>query len=64
MRRRKYAIYMDKQIKKVNVGLAANDVSLHSPDISETVRYELLVSKCLPVLLHGIGFVKTNSGTV
>ena len=62
MRRGRYTIDIDKKIKKVNV--AANDVSLNSTDFSETVWYELFVSKCLPVLLHGIGFVKTNGDAV
>ena len=35
--------------------MAAYDVLLNTSDLNEVIRCELIVKKCLPVLLYGIG---------
>ena len=51
-------IIIDNRIKKFNA--AAYDVLLNSSDLSETIRYELVVKKCLPILLYGIGAINVD----
>jgi hypothetical protein len=47
---------VNDRIKKFNS--SAYDVLLNSSDLSEVVRCEIIVKKCLPVLLFGVGCYK------
>ena len=54
--RKELTIDNDDRIKKFNA--AAYDVLLNSSDLSETIRYELVVKKCyIGLLLYGIGAI-------
>ena len=48
-------IDVEDRIHKFN--MTAYDVLLHISDLNEVIRCELIVKKCLPVLLYGIGGV-------
>jgi hypothetical protein len=56
MKRGCLVVDVNDRIKKFNG--AAYDVLLNSHDLSEVVRCEIIVKKCLPVLLYGIGCVE------
>ena len=56
--RKKLTIDINDRIKKFNA--AAYDVLLNFSDLSETIRCELVVKKCLPILLHGIGAINVD----
>ena len=49
---------IDDRIKKFNA--TACDVLLNSSDLSGTIRYELVVKKCFPILLYGIGAINVD----
>ena len=54
-------IYVEVRIRKFN--MAAYDVLVNTSDLNEVIRCEVIVKKCLPVLLFGIGGVSvTNCG--
>ena len=54
--RKELTIDIDDRIKKFNA--AAYDILLNSSDLSETIRWKLVVKKCLPIiLLYGIGAI-------
>ena len=53
--RKELTIDIDDRIKKFNA--AAYDVLLNSSNLSETIRCELVVKKCLPILFYGIGAI-------
>ena len=50
--RKELTIYIDGRIKKFNA--AAYDVLLNSSDLSETIRCERVVKKCLPIPYMGL----------
>ena len=52
-------IDVEYRIRKFN--MAAYDVLLNTSDLNEVIRYELIVKKCLPVLLYGIGGVSITN---
>ena len=52
-------IDVEDRIRKFN--MAANDILLHTSDLREGIRCGLIVKKCLPVLLYGIGGVSTTN---
>ena len=58
--RKELSIDINDRIKKFNA--AAYDVLLrpNSSDLSETIRCELVVKKCLPILLYGIGAINVD----
>ena len=56
--RKELSIDIDDRIKKFNA--AAYDVLLNSSDVSETIRCELVIKKCLPIPLHGSGAINVN----
>jgi hypothetical protein len=62
MSRGRLTLDVDERIKKFN--MAAYDVLLNSNDLSETVRCELIIKKCLPVLLYGVGAIKVSNDAV
>ena len=47
------------RIRKFNI--SAYDVLLNSADLTEVVRCELIVKKCLPILLYGAGAFKISN---
>ena len=52
-------IDVEGRIRKFN--MAAYDVLLNTSDLNEVIKCELIVTKCLPVLLYGIdGVLITN----
>ena len=53
---------IDERIKKFNG--AAYNVLLNTVDLSEPIRCELIVKKCLPVLIYGIDAIKTSQDDV
>ena len=53
--REELTIDIDNRIKKFNT--AAYDVLLNSFDLSRTIRCELGVKKCLPIMICGIGAI-------
>ena len=56
--RKALTINIDDRIKKFNA--AAYNVLLNSSDLSETIRFELVVKKCLSILLYGIGAINVG----
>ena len=52
-------IDVEDRICKFNI--AAYDVLLNTSDLNEGISCELIVKKCLPVLLYGIGGVSITS---
>ena len=56
--RKELTIDIDDKIKKFNA--AAYDVLLNSSDLSEIIRCELVVIKCLPILLCGIDAINVD----
>ena len=52
-------IYVEVRIRKFN--MAAYDVLLNTSDLNEVIRCEVIVKKCLPVLLYGIGGVSITN---
>jgi hypothetical protein len=54
MKRGVLVVDVGDRIKKFNS--CAYDVLLNSNDLSEIVRCEIIVKKCLPVLLYGLGY--------
>ena len=56
--RKELTIDIDDRIKKFNA--AAYDVLLNSSDLSETIECELVIKKCLPILLCGIGVINVD----
>ena len=44
---------IDQRLIKFNT--AASNIIMNSKDLTEVLRYELIVKKCLPILLYGIG---------
>jgi hypothetical protein len=58
MRRCQLTIDIHERIRKFNI--AAYDVLLHSSDLSEVVRCELIVKKCVPILMYGIGNINID----
>ena len=56
--RKELTIDIDDKIKKFNA--AAYDVLLNFSDLSETIRCELVVKKCLPILLYGIDAINVD----
>ncbi len=55
-------IDVNDRIKKFN--MAAYDVLLNTTDLTEVIRCELIVKKCLPVLLYGVGAFKIGNNEV
>ena len=53
---------VDERIKKFNT--AAFDVLLNTSDLSEIVKCELIIKKCLLVLMYGIRAVEINQNAV
>ena len=60
--RKELTIVIDDRIKKFNA--AAYDVLRNSSDLSEPIRCELVVKKCLPILLHGIGAINVDQTAI
>ena len=56
--RKELTIDIYDRVKKFNA--TACDVLLNSYDLSETIRCELVVKKCLPILLYGIGALNVD----
>ena len=52
-------IDVEDRIRKFN--MVAYDVLLNTSDLNEVIRCELIVKKCLPVLLYGIGGVSITN---
>ena len=52
-------IYVEDKIRKFD--MAAYDVLLNTSDLNEVIRCELIVKKCVPVLLYGIGGVSITN---
>ena len=59
--RKELTINIDDRIK---FNAAAYDVLLNSSDLSETIRCELVVKKCLPILLFEIGAINVDQTAV
>ena len=53
------AIDVEDRIRKFN--MATYDILLNTSDLNEVIRCELIVKKCLPVLLYGIGGVSITN---
>ena len=56
--RKELTIDIDDRVKKFNA--AAHDVLLNSCDLSDTIRCELVVKKCLSMLLYGIDAINVD----
>ena len=50
------------RIRKFN--MATYDVLLNTNDLNEVIRCELIVKKCLPVLLYGVGGVSITNRVI
>ena len=50
---------VNDRIRKFNA--SEFDVLMNSADLSEVVRCQLIVTKCLPILLYGIGGVSIDN---
>ena len=59
MRKGLLTLAVGDRIKKFNT--LAYDVLLNSADLTEVVRCELIVKKCLPILLYGAGAFKISN---
>ena len=52
---------MDINDRIIKFNAACYSVLLNSNDLSEVIRCELVVKKCLPVLMCGIGCIGINA---
>ena len=59
MRKGLITLDVGDRIKKFNI--SAYDVLLNSADLTAVVRCELIVKKCLPILLYGAGAFKISN---
>ena len=62
MRKGLITLDVGDRIKKINI--SAYDVLLNSADLTEVVRCELIVKKCLPILLYGAGAFKISNNDI
>jgi hypothetical protein len=53
---------MDVNDRIMKFNAASYNVLLNSSDLSEVIRCELVVKKCLPILMYGIGCIGIDSG--
>ena len=53
---------VNDRIRKFNVG--AYDVLLNATELSDVVKYKLIVKKCAPILLYGVGAVQLSDDSV
>ena len=53
MKKNILTIDVDDRIKKFN--MSAYNVLINTTDLSKVLKCEIIVKKCLPVLLHGMG---------
>ena len=53
MKKNILTIDVDDRIKKFN--MSAYNVLINTKDLSEVIKCEIIVKKCLPVLLYGMG---------
>ena len=59
MRKGLFTLDVGDRIRKFNI--SAYNVLLNSADLTEVVRCELMVKKCLPILLYGAGAFKISN---
>ena len=59
MRKGLLTLDVGDRIRKFNI--SAYDVLLNSADLTEVVRCELIVNKCLPILLYGVEAFKISN---
>ena len=62
MRKGLLTLEVGDRIKKFNI--SAYDVLLNSADLTGVVRCELIVKKCLPILLYSTGAFKISNNDV